>query len=71
MYPTDVLAPQYSFFLLDAIKTTHQTGLWPDSLKARLCKTDVDCLPGNSSFRHSSKVTKNMRSGCPPTSSSA
>ncbi|GFU70392.1 hypothetical protein TNCV_1244801 [Trichonephila clavipes] len=35
-------------------------------VKATLCKTVLDCLPGNDSFRLSSKVTSKLRSRSPP-----
>ncbi|GFX62864.1 hypothetical protein TNCV_3351901 [Trichonephila clavipes] len=40
-------------------------------VKASLCKTHVDCLPGNSSSRPISKVTNKLRCQCPPMSSRA
>ncbi|GFV76166.1 hypothetical protein TNCV_4672551 [Trichonephila clavipes] len=39
---------------------------WTQVVKARPCKTAVDCLPVNSSSRHSSKLTRKLRNRCPP-----
>ncbi|GFW57115.1 hypothetical protein TNCV_540321 [Trichonephila clavipes] len=36
----------------------NETQYWLPGIKASLCKTSVDCLPGNCSSRHSSKVMK-------------
>ncbi|GFT27974.1 hypothetical protein TNCV_643891 [Trichonephila clavipes] len=38
---------------------------WTMGVKANLCKTVVDCLPGNSFCRNSSKVTSQLKSLCP------
>ncbi|GFV97209.1 hypothetical protein TNCV_161781 [Trichonephila clavipes] len=58
-------APQYPVFPAGC----SQRGMpdWTLGVKANLCKTDVDNLPENSS-RHSSKVTSELRSRCPPMS---
>ncbi|GFX93351.1 hypothetical protein TNCV_151571 [Trichonephila clavipes] len=44
---------------------------WTPGVKVSFCKTAVDYFPGNSSSRHSSKVTRRLRSHFPPVSSCA
>ncbi|GFX62881.1 hypothetical protein TNCV_3352071 [Trichonephila clavipes] len=54
-------------FLLDAVKGTRRTR--HRSVQASLCKMSLDYFRGNSSSRHSCKVSSKLRSHCPPLSS--
>ncbi|GFX68745.1 CABIT domain-containing protein [Trichonephila clavipes] len=67
--PLMLLAPQYPVF--PAGCSQRDAPDWTLGLKVSLCKIAVDCLPENSSSRHSSKDTSRLRSRCPPTLSCA
>ncbi|GFV42767.1 hypothetical protein TNCV_841221 [Trichonephila clavipes] len=53
------------------LRSTRDTQNWTPGLKDSLCKTVGERFSGNSSSRHSSKVTSKLRSHCPPMSSCA
>ncbi|GFT57864.1 hypothetical protein TNCV_4865811 [Trichonephila clavipes] len=56
--------PQYPFFAAGC--NQRDVPDWTPDIKALFCTTAVDRMPGNSSSRHNSKVTNNLRSHCPP-----
>ncbi|GFX70490.1 hypothetical protein TNCV_4474241 [Trichonephila clavipes] len=63
------LAPQYPDFSFGCSQRDTQD--WTPGVKDSLCKTVVECFPGNSALRNSSKDTRKLRIRCPPVSSCA
>ncbi|GFS52054.1 hypothetical protein TNCV_1104761 [Trichonephila clavipes] len=62
-------APQYPLF--PAVCRQRHAQDWTPDIKNCLCKTAVDCFPGNSSSRPSSKVMSKLRNRCLPISTYA